>query len=247
MSERAGKAFAKQKETVLFMKMRFYFIAFVFFITAVANAQSNARLQAGVNLANVSVTDNGRVDDANRLTSFQIGIIGDVHLGSILYFQPGVLYTGKGSKVQKGTEGTDGYFKQTFNPRYLEIPANILVKVPLGSASSFFVGAGPYLGIGIGGKVKTDGQTLGLTYSTDKDIKFSNDDPTTLNQEEGAGFGIVKRFDYGLNGTVGIEGKSLVLSAGYGLGLAKLQSGSNSSQDNNNKNRVLSFALGFKF
>jgi len=247
LSEETGKTFAKQKETVLFMKMRFfYFVAFVF-TTAFANAQSNARLQAGINLANVSVTDNGRVDDANMLTSFQIGVIGDVHLGSILYFQPGILYTGKGSKVQKGTEGTDGYFKQTFNPRYLEIPANILVKVPLGSASSFFVGAGPYLGIGIGGKVKTDGQTLGLTYSTDKDIKFSNDDPTTLNQEEGAGFGIVKRFDYGLNGTVGIEGKSLVLSAGYGLGLAKLQSGSNSSQDNNNKNRVLSFALGFKF
>ena len=64
--------------------------------------------------------------------------------------------------------------------------------------------------------------------------------------EEGAGFGIVKRFDYGLNGTAGIEGKSIVLGANYGLGLAKLQSGGNSTEDNNNKNRVLSLFVGIK-
>jgi hypothetical protein len=58
--------------------------------------------------------------------------------------------------------------------------------------------------------------------------------------------GVLKRFDYGLNGVVGVEGKSLVLSAGYGLGLAKLQSGSNSSSDNNNKHRILNFTVGFK-
>ncbi len=77
-------------------------------------------------------------------------------------------------------------------------------------------------------------------------ITFSDDDPTTLSDEEGAGFGIIKRFDYGLNGTAGIEGKSIVLGINYGLGLAKIQSGGNSSQDNNNKHRVLSFTLGFK-
>lgn len=240
-----------QKEILKLYKMKMRFICFLasaLFVTASVHAQSNARIQAGVNLANVSVTSGGRVDDANMLTSFQVGIIGDVHVGSIIYFQPGLLYTGKGSKVQKGTQGQNGYFKQTFNPRYLEIPANILVKAPLGKESSFFVGAGPYLGIGIGGKSKTEGQTLlGVQYSNDNSIKFSNDDPTTLNEEEGAGFGIVKRFDYGVNGTVGLEGKSLVLGVNYGLGLAKLQSGSNSSQDNNNKNRVLSITLGFKF
>lgn len=217
-------------------------------LSATVNAQSNARIQAGINLANISVTDNGRVDEANRLTSFQVGIIGDVHLGSILYFQPGLLFTGKGSKVQKGTEGSNGYYKQTFNPHYLEVPANLLVKAPLGAGSSVFVGAGPYLAVGVGGKTKTEGQTvLGVQYNNERKIEFSNDDPTTLDEEEGAGFGIVKRFDYGVNGTAGIEGKSIVLSVNYGLGLAKLQSGSNSSQDNNNKNRVLSFTLGFKF
>lgn len=228
--------------------MRFFgLLTSVILLTTAVHAQSNIRIQAGVNLANISVTDNGRVDDGNMLTSFNAGIIGDVHLGSILYFQPGVLFTGKGSKVQRGTEGSNGYFRQTFNPHYIEIPANLLLKTPLGAGSSFFVGAGPYLGIGVGGKTKTEGQTiLGVQYNSERKIKFSDDDPTTFSEEEGTGFGIVKRFDYGLNGTVGIEGKSIVLGVNYGLGLAKLQSGSNNSEDNNNKNRVVSISLGFK-
>jgi hypothetical protein len=100
--------------------------------------------------------------------------------------------------------------------------------------------------VGVAGKVKTEGRSIVGNYSSEKDIRFSDDDPTTLSQEEGAGLGIIKRFDYGLNGTIGIEGRSIVLGVNYGLGLAKLQSGSNNNEDNNNKHRVLSFTLGFK-
>lgn len=213
----------------------------------VSNAQK-AQIRAGINLANVSVTENGRVDEANQLTSYQVGILTDIGLGSkYLVLQPGILYTGKGSKVQKGTAGQAGYFKQTFNPTYLELPVNLLFKAPIGSTSRFFAGAGPYVAMGIGGKTKTEG-TRALTgdYSFERDIKFSNDDPTTFGQEEGTGLGVIRRFDYGLNGTAGIEGKSAVLSVNYGLGMAKLQSGTNNNADNNNKHRVLSFTLGIK-
>jgi hypothetical protein len=230
------------------MKMKsFYLVALATCVTISVNAQTTTRIQAGFNLANITVTDNGRVDDANKLTSFQVGLVSDMHLGSALYFQPGVIFSGKGSKVQSGTAGTNGYFRQTFNPFYIEIPANLVVKAPIGTSNHFFVGAGPYLGVGVSGKTKTEGQTiLGGQYKVENDIKYSNDDPSTLNQEEGTGFGIVKRFDYGLNGTAGIEGKSIVLGVNYGLGLAKLQSGSNSSENNNNKNRVFSIIVGFK-
>lgn len=213
-----------------------------------ASAQS-AQIRAGLNLANVSTTASGRVNDANQLTSFQVGVIGDVPLGtSFLSLQPGLLYTGKGSKIQQGTAGRAGYYKQTFNPMYLELPVNLLFKAPIAPGTKFFVGAGPYVAMGVAGKVKTEGVNfLGQPYTeVVKDIQYSNDNPTTFNQEEGAGLGLVRRFDYGLNGTAGIETKSIALGVNYGLGLAKLQSGSNSSQDNNNKNRVLSFTLGFK-
>jgi hypothetical protein len=130
---------------------------------------------------------------------------------------------------------------------YIEVPANLLFKLPVSTDSKFIVGAGPYVGIGVGGKNKVESRIAGISSSSEKKIEFSNDDPTTTNTEEGAGFGIMRRFDYGLNGTAGIEGKSLVLSVNYGLGLAKLQSGSNSSSDDKNKHRVLSFTVGFKF
>src|SRR5262245_56584191 len=100
--------------------------------------------------------------------------------------------------------------------------------------------------MGIAGKNKTKGAFLGTSFSSESTIEWSDDDPTTLDYEEGAGFGVMKRFDYGLNGLIGIEANNLVISAGYGLGLAKLQSGSNSGEDNNNKHRVFSLTLGFK-
>jgi hypothetical protein len=227
------------------MKMKISFIAVAIFLAAAANAQ-HARIEAGLNLANVSVTDNGRVDDANMLTSFRVGIVGDIKLAPMLAFQPGLYYTGKGSKVQKGQPGDNAYFKQTTNPFYFEVPANIVFKFPFATESHFFVGAGPYIAMGIAGKATTDKSILGVSSHTEKSIVYSNDDPTTLNEEEGTGLGVMKRFDYGANGVVGVAGKSLVLSVNYGLGLAKLQSGSNSSADNNNKHRVISFKVGFK-
>lgn len=218
----------------------------ILFSVLIVNAQG-FQVRGGINLANVSVTDNGRVNQANQLTSFQVGFLGDVPLvPHVFYFQPGLLFTGKGSKVQNGTSGQTGYYKQTFNPMYLEVPANFVLKAPLGGGAKFFVGAGPYIAVGVAGKVKTEGTALTGSYSYNNDITFSNDDPTTFNQEEGTGLGVIRRFDYGLNGTAGFEGKSLVLGVNYGLGLAKLQSGSNSSADNNNKNRVFSVTLGFK-
>ena len=231
------------------MKMKIFAFASVLLLGSFISNAQKGQIRAGINLANISVTENGRVDDANQITSFQVGLIGDIPLGTSFFsLQPGLLYTGKGSKIQEGTAGQAGYYKQTFNPRYLELPLNFVFKAPIGSATRFFAGAGPYAAIGIGGNVQTEGTNiLGQTYSVERDIEFSDDDPTSFNEEEGAGLGIIRRFDYGLNGTAGIEGKSMVLGVNYGLGLAKLQSGSNSGEDNNNKHRVLSITLGFRF
>jgi Outer membrane protein beta-barrel domain len=214
-----------------------------------ANAQkskSSAIIKGGVNFANISMNDDGDVDDAKTLTSFQLGILGDFHLASIFYLQPGLLFTGKGTKAQTGNENDVNWTRATTKPYYLEIPVNLILKTP-GTGTRFFAGAGPYLGIGIAGNRKFEGSTVLGDFSTKSKIKWSNDDPTTFNEEEGAGFGVLRRFDYGLNGTLGIETGGMVVAANYGLGLAKLQSGSDSEDGNNNKHRVVSLTLGFKF
>lgn len=231
------------------MNMKNLIAVAAFVLCNVSVSSQTTRIEGGINLANVSITDNGRVDDAKMLTSFQLGVMGDFHLVSIVYLQPGLFFTGKGTKTQSGDPSTLNYSKATSNPYYIEIPVNFLFKTPKSSSTNnrFFVGAGPYLAIGVAGKIKNEGKIAGIGYKNDRKIEFSNDDPTTLDYEEGAGFGILKRFDYGMNGVAGIDGKSMVLSVKYGLGLAKLQSGGNSSADNNNKHRVLSFTIGFKF
>ena len=229
------------------MKKHILLILPLFFILLNSNAQkSSIILRGGLNLANITVTDGGRVDDAKALTSFQAGFIADVSLCQFVSLQPGLLITGKGSKTQSGEPTDANYFKATTNPIYLEMPLNLVFKFGAHGGPNFFAGAGPYLEIGIAGKNKTEGKFLGTSFSSEDDIVWSDDDPTTLNYEEGAGFGMMKRFDYGLNGTAGIDLKKAVLSVNYGWGLAKLQSGSNSSEDDNNKHRVLSFTIGFK-
>jgi hypothetical protein len=215
------------------------------FTLSIACLSANSQiLKAGVNLANISITNNGGVDENKTLSSFQVGLTGDVKLLPFIYFQPGILFTGKGSKTESGSTSDATYYRATTNPYYIEIPANFVVKAP--GPIKFFVGAGPYLAVGIAGHNTVDGKFLGTSFHSEKDIEWSNDDPSTLDYEEGAGYGILKRFDYGVNALAGVQFAHIVLGVNYGFGLAKLQSGSDSGADDNNKHRVLSFTVGIK-
>lgn len=224
------------------MKTKLLITAILFMSVATLQAQT---LKFGVNLANVTITNDGDIEENNMLTSFQVGFTGRVKIAPFLSFQPGILFTGKGSKTQSGSTTDATYYRASSNPYYVEIPANFVFTSPTGPIK-FFAGAGPYLALGVAGKNTTDGKFLGVSFHSEKQIEWSNDDPSTLDYEEGSGYGILKRFDYGLNGIAGIEMKSIVLSAGYGFGLAKLQSGTNSQADDKNKHRVLSFTVGIK-
>jgi hypothetical protein len=220
----------------------------VFFVSAQEQkSKSSLIIKGGVNFANISINDDGDVDDAKSLTSFQAGIVGDLYLAPILYLQPGIIFTGKGTKSQTGNEGDANWFKSTTHPYYIEVPVNLVLKTPgSGNDVRFFAGAGPYVAIGIAGNRKIEGAVFGSSFESKDKITWSDDDPTTFDFEEGAGFGVLKRFDYGLNGTIGIETSNIVIGANYGLGLAKLQSGTNQEDGNNNKHRVISLTLGFK-
>ena len=63
-------------------------IVSLFVFTSVHSQKSFAILKGGVNFANVSTTPDGRIDNANMLTSLQVGIIGYVHIAPFFNFQP---------------------------------------------------------------------------------------------------------------------------------------------------------------
>ena len=249
-----ARILSEGSKNLMTMKRNLISFCALFFLLQSASAQDDKpkpggiEIRAGINMANISITGDGEVDDAKQTTSFHAGLIADMALvGNFLSFQPGILFTGKGSKTQAGDPSSLNYRKETFNPYYVEIPANLVVKLPIGGGNRIFVGAGPYLAVGIGGKTTTEGKLAGVSYTGESKIQFSDDDPTTLNQDEGAGFDVIRRFDYGFNGTVGLETRNRVnVGIHYGYGLAKLLSGTNSATDDSNKHRVLSFSVGIK-
>lgn len=234
------------------MKQKFLAIGTVLMLcAAVSNAQSSTPpkaslfLKGGFNLSNITINKNGDLDDNRTLPSFNVGLQADLPIGSFFAIQPGVFFTGKGAKLESGNTSGNNWYRATARPYYVEVPVNAVVKIPLGDQSSFFFGAGPYVAMGVGGKNRLEGQVAGVSFSRSSNIKFSNDDPFTSN-EEGSGYNIVRRFDYGLNGTVGIQAKYALFSVNYGLGLAKIQSGTSSSDDELGKYRVLSFNVGIR-
>lgn len=216
-------------------------------IVTKATAQDNkVYIKGGFNLANVSKSKDGSIDETNSLPSFHAGLMADLPVAELFSIQTGLLFTGKGSKLQNGSTSDASYYKSTTNPYYIELPVNLAVNIPLADKESkFFIGAGPYAAMGIAGKNKVEGKVFGVGFESEDKIDFSNDDPTTTDTEEGAGIGRMKRFDFGLNGTAGFAFKNVLLSVNYGHGLTKVNSGGDNNADDKNKHRVWSLSLGF--
>jgi len=210
--------------------------------TATKQNPGGIYIKGGLNLANITTTANGRVDEAKMLTSFHAGIMNDMPLGDAFSFQAGLMLTGKGSKTEINTSSVN--YKLTSNPLYLEVPVNFVFKIPFGSGSRLFLGAGPYVAMGIAGKTKGEYQTLGGITEYEKDIEFNNDDPFTAGQED-ASVNKLRRFDYGANALAGFETGKFLIGVNYGYGLAKIAS-TQANDDDQNKHRVWSISLGIQ-
>ena len=137
----------------------------------------------------------------------------------------GVLLSLKGAKVDGGALGSI-----KLNPCYLEIPVHIGYKYAVNDNFTLFANAGPYIGIGLFGKLKTTGEIkneLESSVGTSSENIFGDD-----------GF---KRFDLGLGLKAGMEfSKKYQISIGYDFGLTE-------TSDAGTKNRNLMISLGFMF
>lgn len=204
-------------------------------------AQANAQVyvQGGLNLANISNSKSGSVDKNNMLPSFNAGILARTNSTDVIAVESGLLLTGRGSKVEGGSSSAN--YKVTFNPLYLELPVNLVVRFPVSSNANIFLNGGPYVAMGVGGKSKFEGQLGNISGTHTEKIKFTNEDPTDDDQA----FSKLKRFDYGLNVGAGIDLNKILLKVNYGYGLAKINSTqTNNSEDDKNKYRTLSISVG---
>jgi hypothetical protein len=105
----------------------------------------------------------------------------------------------------------------------IDIPINLLYR-----NNGFFIGAGPSFSYGISGKIKEDG-------SDDEDV-----------YEEVGGESFFKRFDFGVNTTLGYEFPGgLLLSANYTAGLSNLSNMDGTDGEYNH--RAFGFSIGYLF
>lgn len=182
-------------------------------------AQVSFGLKAGFSAANVSSRisppegDEMKADTKLR-PAFHAGAIVDISLADYFSFQPGLFYSSKGYKAEVMTTDINGEevpITVTSHLNYLELPLNVLYKVPMGNGK-FFGGFGPYLAYGIGGKVKAKNENTGV--AAEVDVKFKNESSVTSNEV------YVKPFDAGANITAGYElDMGLLFSANFSLGL----------------------------
>jgi len=177
-------------------------------LTVMASAQTTEGtsfgFKAGVNFQNLTGKDvNGDKLDNKLKAGLALGVNAQIPVATDFYIQPGVEFN------QKGAKSNDGNYTTSLS--YIDIPVSLVYKPMLGTGR-LILGFGPYVGFGVGGKVKGGGSTA--------DVKFDND--ITIS-DFNTGNAYFKRMDAGANFLAGYEMSSkLSLQLNAQLGLVKI-------------------------
>lgn len=179
-------------------------------------------LKAGLNLSNIVVSP----DYENRMHNlgFHVSLTMDHPLTKFLSLETGILFTTKGftreSSLFQGTIKDELY--------YVDIPVIIMGTKIIG-AMKFYASTGPYIGLGLFGKVRTRGAYY---------------DPIIWNDNVDWGnTGLYKRLDFGLTFGCGLGINRTNIGISYDLGLYDI----GPTNSDTRKNRVLRFSLGYRF
>lgn len=153
-------------------------------MTATAQVEQGFRMGIRVNggLSNV-------VADGDKMSfGYGLGWIAEYNFNSNLFLQSGIGL----ENIAHKEDAIDG----TLNAFYGQLPIHIGYRFNIGDASSFFVQAGPTLGVGLWGSK----------------IEWYGGGSTNY-------FDVAKRFDLGVGGRVGVEFSKFQISAGANYGV----------------------------
>jgi len=152
------------------MKTRLITIVMILMLTvsfAIAQSTDNSKIfgiLGGVNVQNFNGKDNsGDKLENDMIIGYHAGINIQIPLAAEFYFQPGLLFSTKGS------ESSYGALTGTYNLSYIELPLNLMYKGLLGNGH-IILGFGPYIGYGIMGKANLESNSVGI----ETDIEFTN-------------------------------------------------------------------------
>ena len=192
----------------------------------------------GMNLSNMLVKDDDETysKDFKLKPGFHVGITVQIPKSGLVSFETGLIFSQKGflSKEENTYQGEQYTYKSTITLYYLDIPLLVKFSFEVGDVI-IFAEAGPYLGIGLTGNMKTKYTYPGGEDKESDKIEWGSDEDDFF-----------KRLDYGLTFGAGVVlFKALQFGLYYDLGLANI---STYSDDGTKiKNRVIKISVGYRF
>lgn len=224
------------KTKLCLITLMFLFATSVTFAQSSGNSNISFGILGGVNFQNLNGEDTGGDKyDNDLIVGFHVGINAQIAFAPEFYFQPGIMFS------TKGAENTDGLITSKYKLSYIELPLNFVYKAQLGSGY-FFLGFGPYLAYGIGGKATFTGGPA----TVESDIEFKNEvevgDPLTTTY--------IKPFDAGGNIFFGYElasGPFIQLNAQLGMLNIRPDDKRFPDSESTLKNTGFGVSLGYRF
>ena len=228
-------------------KTKLFAISVIFILmTVTLQAQVGFGIQGGINLQNINGKDGSGEKLTNELiTGFHAGININIPVATDFYFQPGLLFSVKGSKNDffSAPSKASGDYVTTTRLSYIELPLNLLYR-PLVGKGHILLGFGPYIAYGIGGKENSD---FGSLASFERTVKYKNSVSDMTDLIENAYY---RPFDAGANIFFGYElSNGIFLQLDAQLGMLKINPEYSWISDDKRsyKNTGFGLSLGYRF
>ena len=228
---------------------------FLLVLSSVSYSQVRVGVKAGANYYNINVIDYANYPTAtNMKPGFHAGMFVDIPLSEKISFQPALLLSNKGYKLKQVgvlyTTVDTFYFNGIYipDPYYIEMPLNFLYTKDI-RRNSFFIGAGPYVAYGIGGKWKYNiPEAFRTSFITSGKLQFLEDYATQ--SDSASVLPYTRKIDLGAGAILGYEfAKKYSVQLGGQFGLLNLEPYSDGKRPSvaSQITYGLSLSLGYKF
>jgi len=216
---------------------------------------------AGINVADMDIQHL----KTNPKVGYNFNITLEYNLPKKFFLQTGLEFTNKGAKVKDNESGTAlgsklleinkylnidpnkiYYYASRidgkFNTQYFTIPLMAGYRLPVSEKVRMNLSLGPYFSFGIGGNTKTSQLIVAIVPPNEMEIGDFNGANIRSDFKQKS-FDILKRFDMGLKGNVGIEYSRCLLNIGYEYGFIDQFKGDELSSYNMNFFATVGFRI----
>ncbi|MFI5155470.1 MAG: porin family protein [Chitinophagales bacterium] len=208
------------------MILRTCYLVLLSFTVNQAMAQVELGVTAGATFPTYKVSSGNVSMTSDIKVGFTAGIIAFYNLSEKIGLMPELNFVQKGGILNV----TSSNIKNSSTYNYIELPLNIVYNFK-GSTGSFFIGAGPAFGLGLGGSYKITGM-----YEESGDIHFGSSGEDDL-----------KPFEFSLNFVAGYKfSHGFLIKGNYNFGINNIAP-SHAGSDAAFHNRYFAITVGYFF